>query len=165
MRCRTSSPDETRALATALGSQLGPGDLVLLVGDLGSGKTTFAQGLAKGLGVEVPVTSPTFTLVQQYLGRVPVAHVDVFRLERMQELHDLGIEELVDGPGVTIVEWGDVVKQVLPQTYVLIRIEQDDTEDARAVTIDAVGASWRGRATQVADTIDRFVRGAPTERE
>ena len=114
MILRTASADETRAVAAALAAHLEAGDVVVLVGDLGAGKTTFAQGIARGLGVEGPVTSPTFTLVQQYAGRLPVAHVDVYRLDRIQELHDLGFEELIDGPGVTIIEWGDTVRQVLP---------------------------------------------------
>jgi len=114
MKFHTASADETRALAARLAPHLQAGDVVVLVGDLGSGKTTFAQGVARGLGVEGPVTSPSFTLVQQYEGRLPVAHVDVYRLDRIQELHDLGFEELVDGAGVTLVEWGDAVAQAMP---------------------------------------------------
>ena len=101
----------------------------MLIGDLGAGKTTFAQGIARGLGVAGPVTSPTFTLVQQYAGRLPVAHVDVYRLDRIQELHDLGFEELVDGPGVTVIEWGDRVRQLLPPDRVVVRIEPADADD------------------------------------
>ena len=123
LQLHTTSADETRALAAAISEHLQPGDVVVLAGDLGAGKTTFAQGLARGLGVDGPVTSPTFTLVQQYSGRLPVAHVDVYRLERIQELHDLGFEELVDGDGVTIIEWGDAAAQVLPADRVVVQIE------------------------------------------
>src|SRR6185437_14092618 len=83
---RTESPDATRAVAAAIGAQLVAGDLVLLVGDLGAGKTAFTQGLARGLGIEARVTSPTFTIVQEYEGRLKLAHVDVYRLDRIQEL-------------------------------------------------------------------------------
>src|SRR5262249_29839590 len=82
LRLRSASTDETRAIAAELGALLEPRDLVVLAGDLGAGKTTFAQGLARGLGVTEPVTSPTFTIVQEYAGRCPVAHLDVYRLER-----------------------------------------------------------------------------------
>jgi tRNA threonylcarbamoyladenosine biosynthesis protein TsaE len=133
---RTASADETRAVAAALAAHLEAGDVVVLVGDLGAGKTTFAQGVARGLGVDGPVTSPTFTLVQQYAGRLPVAHIDVYRLDRIQELHDLGFEELVDGPGVTLVEWGDTVRQVLPPEHVVVRIEPADADDARTLTFE-----------------------------
>jgi tRNA threonylcarbamoyladenosine biosynthesis protein TsaE len=142
---RTASADETRAVAAALAAHLEAGDVVVLVGDLGAGKTTFAQGVARGLGVEGPVTSPTFTLVQQYVGRLPVAHVDVYRLDRIQELHDLGFEELIDGPGVTLIEWGDTVRQVLPAERVVVRIEPADTDDARTLTLEFEGARWRAR--------------------
>jgi tRNA threonylcarbamoyladenosine biosynthesis protein TsaE len=143
MKFRTGSPEATRALAAALGRILNAGDVVVLVGDLGAGKTTFAQGVARGLGVAGPVTSPTFTLVQQYEGRLPVAHVDVYRLDRIQELHDLGFEELVDGPGVTVIEWGDTVQQMLPPDRVVVRIEPAANDDARTLTIEFEGTRWR----------------------
>jgi len=140
----TASADETRAVAAALAAHLEAGDVVVLIGDLGAGKTTFAQGIARGLGVTGPVTSPTFTLVQQYQGRLPIAHVDVYRLDRIQELHDLGFEELVDGPGVTVIEWGDAVRQLLPPDRVVVRIAPAADDDARALTFEFEGARWQG---------------------
>jgi tRNA threonylcarbamoyladenosine biosynthesis protein TsaE len=149
MKLRTSSAEQTRAVAAAVGTQLQPGDLVVLAGDLGSGKTTFAQGLARGLGVDAPVTSPSFTLVQEYDGRLPVAHVDVYRLDRLQELHDLGFDELVDGRGVTMIEWGDAVAQILPADRLWVRIEAGATDDERLLTVEFVGTTWRARQPAV----------------
>jgi tRNA threonylcarbamoyladenosine biosynthesis protein TsaE len=156
LRLRTSSADQTRALAAALGVHLDRGDVVVLVGDLGAGKTTFAQGLARGLGVVGPVTSPSFTLVQEYVGRVPVAHVDVYRLARIQELHDIGFEELVDGGGVTIVEWGDAVLQVLPTDRVVVRLTPGVEDDDRCLTVEAIGPSWRARREPLAHALAEF---------
>ena len=120
---RTESAEGTRALASALAACCGPGDVVLLVGGLGAGKTTFAQGFARGLGIAGPVTSPTFTLVRQYPvpPGAPVAqlvHADVYRLESLAEVADLGLAELLEptAPGtgaVALVEWGDVAAPVL----------------------------------------------------
>ena len=112
-RLTTKAAAETEAVGEAVGSLLRVGDLVVLTGDLGAGKTTFAKGLARALGVTQKVTSPTFTIVQEYDGRVPVAHVDVYRLDRIQELHDFGFEELLESR-VTIVEWGEAIAPVLP---------------------------------------------------
>src|SRR6478736_8971937 len=120
----TKGADETVAVGAAVGSQLRVGDLVVLTGELGAGKTTFAKGLARALGVTDRVTSPTFTIVQEYDGRVPVAHVDVYRLERIQELHDFGFEELLDSR-VTVVEWGEAIALVLPLDRIDVRITMD----------------------------------------
>lgn len=149
MTIHTTSAEETRAVAAALGSQLVAGDLVLLVGDLGAGKTAFAQGLARGLGVEEPVTSPTFTIVQEYAGRLPLAHVDVYRLDRVQDLYDLGFDELVDGEGVTVVEWGDLVEQVVPAEHVVVRIEPGNADTERVLELSFHGARWRARRAAV----------------
>lgn len=102
----TRSAAETEALGEELASRLAPGDLLLLAGELGSGKTTFVRGLARGLGASATVQSPTFTLVRVYPGRVQLAHADLYRLERTAELGDLGLEELLE-EGVVAVEWGD----------------------------------------------------------
>jgi tRNA threonylcarbamoyladenosine biosynthesis protein TsaE len=149
MKFHTASADETRALAARLAQHLQAGDVVVLVGDLGSGKTTFAQGVARGLGVEGPVTSPSFTLVQQYEGRLPVAHVDVYRLDRIQELHDLGFEELVDGAGVTLVEWGDAVAQAMPNDRVVVKLEPGAEDDEREVALELLGARWHGADAEI----------------
>lgn len=102
----TSSPEETEALGEELGARLRIGDLVLLSGELGAGKTTFVRGVARGVGSEAPVASPTFQLVRVYPGRLQLAHVDLYRIGSEVELRDLGLEELLDG-GVVIVEWGE----------------------------------------------------------
>jgi tRNA threonylcarbamoyladenosine biosynthesis protein TsaE len=150
---RTDSADATRAVAGALAESLVPGDLVLLVGDLGAGKTAFAQGLAKGLGVEEPVTSPTFTIVQQYEGRLRLAHVDVYRLDRVQDLYDLGFDELIDDDGVTVVEWGDLVAQALPTEHLMVRIELGTADTERVIDLSFHGARWRGRREELEQTL------------
>jgi tRNA threonylcarbamoyladenosine biosynthesis protein TsaE len=149
----TRSAEETRTVAAALATVLAAGDVVVLAGELGAGKTTFAQGLARGLGVEGPVTSPTFTLVQQYEGLLPVAHVDVYRLDRIQELHDLGFDEIVDGGAVAVLEWGDVVTEVLPVDRLVVRLEPGSTDDERRITIETEGTRWRGRQPDIARVV------------
>jgi tRNA threonylcarbamoyladenosine biosynthesis protein TsaE len=140
---RTGSAAATRAVGAAIASCLAPGDVVVLSGDLGSGKTTLAQGIAAALGVTEPVVSPTFAIVREYEGRVPVAHVDVYRLDRVQELHDLGMEEIFDGSRVVLVEWGDLVAPVLPGDRVVVRLRSgadDDEDDARMIEVTAEGS-------------------------
>jgi tRNA threonylcarbamoyladenosine biosynthesis protein TsaE len=134
MTYTTHSAAETRALAAEIGATLRPGDVVVLNGELGAGKTTFVKGLADGLGVVDAVTSPTFTIVQHYEGRVPVTHVDVYRLDRLQELHDLGFEELLDD-GVTIIEWGDAVAPLLPRNRLEVRLTMGDDLETRTIEI------------------------------
>ena len=145
MKTTTTSADQTRALGAALGRCLRPGDVVVLAGDLGAGKTTFAQGVASALGVTDRVTSPTFTIVQHYDGTIPIAHVDVYRLERLGELHDLGFEEVVDDTRVTLVEWGDLVAPVLPTDRLAVRLELGADDDERFVTFVPHGGPWRER--------------------
>ena len=142
---RTKSVDDTRALAAELSELARPGDLLVLAGDLGAGKTAFAQGFAHGLDVHEPVTSPTFQLVRIYHGRLPLVHVDVYRLDHLQEVVDLGLAELLDGPGVVLVEWGDVVAPTLPADFLEVRLELTDTDDERLVQVRTVGPSWAPR--------------------
>src|SRR5581483_7751535 len=107
MKVTATTPAATRALGRALAELLEPGDTLLFAGALGAGKTELAKGVAEGLGVREPVVSPTFTIAREYVGRLHLVHVDVYRLDRMQEVLDLGLEDVPDD-AVTIVEWGDV---------------------------------------------------------
>ena len=146
IRAVTTSVDETRALAAEIAALAAPGDLIVLAGDLGTGKTAFAQGFARGLGVDEPVTSPAFILVRTYEGRLPMTHLDVYRLDTMQELVDLGISELLDQGAVTLVEWGDAVTPALPADFLEVRMEATAGPDDRLLTVRSVGPGWPPRA-------------------
>ena len=122
MKVISRSAEETQALGERLGSRLGRGDVVACIGPLGAGKTCFLQGLARGLGVTADVTSPTFLLVNQYRGRVPVYHVDAYRTGSLTELVDVGLEEMLHGEGVTIVEWADKLLPLLPARAITVTI-------------------------------------------
>jgi len=107
MRIHSHSPDETLSLGEAFGRGLIPGDIVLLFGGLGAGKTTFIQGVAHGLGFTEYIRSPTFTLVNEYAGRQPIYHIDLYRLDTLEDIRALGIEEYLFGQGVTLIEWAE----------------------------------------------------------
>jgi tRNA threonylcarbamoyladenosine biosynthesis protein TsaE len=141
---RTTSVDATRQLAAAMATLARPGDLLLLVGDLGAGKTAFTQGFADGLGIEEPITSPTFTLARSYKGRLLLNHLDVYRLENVQEAEDLGLGELLEG-GVTLIEWGDTIAPVLPPDYLELRFTFGDDDDDRDLAARVVGPTWSAR--------------------
>lgn len=122
MKVVSRSARETQALGERLGARLGGGAVVACIGPLGAGKTCFLQGLARGLGVAADVTSPTFVLVNQYRGRLPVYHVDAYRTGSLAELVDLGLEEMLHGEGVTIVEWADKLLPLLPPGAIMVTI-------------------------------------------
>ena len=158
---RTSSPRETQAVAAALAAVVHVGDVVLLIGDLGAGKTTFAQGFAAGLGAEGPVTSPTFTLVRHYRCRAPAAtpapvrtllHADVYRLDHLHEVVDLGLGELVEDQAVALVEWGDVAAPVLGRGALHVRLQQvvDGGDEERVVQVAGPGLAGRRPAVVAA---------------
>jgi tRNA threonylcarbamoyladenosine biosynthesis protein TsaE len=144
---RTAGVDQTRALGAAVASLAHAGDLLLLAGDLGAGKTAFAQGFARGLGVTDQVVSPTFTLARQYEGTaLRLNHVDVYRLDHLQEAVDLGLSELIDDDGgVTLIEWGDVVIPALPADFLEVRLAYGFDDDERLVSVHAVGNRWSAR--------------------
>jgi tRNA threonylcarbamoyladenosine biosynthesis protein TsaE len=133
---RSHTPAETQAIGERLGASLRPGAVVACTGELGAGKTCFLQGLARGLGVTSAVTSPTFVLVNQYRGRVPVYHVDAYRTGSLTELVDIGIEEMLHGDGVTVVEWADKLRPLLPAGAFVVTIEGLGDEP-RAIRIEA----------------------------
>lgn len=141
----TASPEETRDLGRALASALRPGDVVSLTGDLGAGKTTFVQGAATGLGVTEPVLSPTFTLMRQYRGSPAVYHFDVYRLERVQDVMDLGFDEVLDQGGVVFIEWGDAVRALLPRAYLQVELTIAEDGDGRTLRLTAEGWDARRR--------------------
>lgn len=131
------SLEETEEIAMRLANLLQPGDLLTLEGELGSGKTTFTKGLAKGLGITRNVNSPTFTIVKQYKGRIPLYHMDVYRLEDSDE--DIGFSEYFHGDGVSVVEWAEFIKDYLPEERLEIGIEYTDDDQARKLKFNAFG--------------------------
>jgi tRNA threonylcarbamoyladenosine biosynthesis protein TsaE len=149
----TSSVDETRELGSAVSSLARPGDVVVLAGDLGAGKTAFVQGFGRGLGVTDRITSPTFTLVHVYEGRLPVHHLDVYRLEQMNEALDLGLPEMLDEGGVVLVEWGDAILPLLPHDHLEVRLTFGPADDDRHVAFRTVGETWARRADALAGVL------------
>lgn len=132
------SPEETFAIGKEIGEQLKPGDVYCLIGDLGVGKTVFTQGLAKGLGIEEPINSPTFTIIQEYHdGRIPLYHFDVYRIGDVSEMDELGYEEYFYGDGACLIEWGNLIEEILPKETVTITIEKDLEKgfDYRKITV------------------------------
>ena len=146
LEARTTSVDETRALGAALAELVRPGDVVVLAGDLGAGKTAFTQGVGLGLGVETRITSPTFTLAHVYEGRLTVHHLDVYRLDQLDEVLDLGLAELLDEGGLVVIEWGDAILPVLPADLLEVRLELGDGDDDRTISLRPVGPTWSARS-------------------
>lgn len=135
----TYSPEETFQAGKRLGEQAGKGQVYCLDGDLGVGKTVFAQGFAKGLGIQSDVNSPTFTIIQQYEeGRLPLYHFDVYRIGDISEMDEIGYEDCFYGEGVCLIEWASLVEEIIPETAIEIRIEKDLEKgfDYRKITVE-----------------------------
>ena len=161
---RSESADETRAIAAAIAGVLAPGDVVVLDGGLGAGKTTFVQGAVHALGSDAAVTSPTFAIVQHYAGGpAPIAHVDAYRLDRVQELHDIGFDELLDGTTIVFVEWGDRVGTLLPDDRLTVTLEMQldphSPPDERAVRVEPRGDAWSVRDDSLRSAVASFAGG------
>ncbi|MFC1666858.1 tRNA (adenosine(37)-N6)-threonylcarbamoyltransferase complex ATPase subunit type 1 TsaE [Candidatus Omnitrophota bacterium] len=124
----TRSPEETIRLGQKLARRLSRGDVVALYGDLGSGKTTFTKGVGKGLGVKDSrrINSPTFVLIKEYEARVSVYHLDLYRLNNLQDIEDIAVEEYIYGDGVTIIEWAEKIKEILPKKHINVRFTIKD---------------------------------------
>ncbi len=151
---RTASVDGTRELAAAVASLARPGDVVVLAGDLGAGKTAFVQGFGRALGVEERITSPTFTLVHVYEGRLPIHHLDVYRLDQLNEALDLGLAEMLDEGGVVLIEWGDAILPVLPHDLLEVRLTFGEGDDDRGVHLRPVGPGWSARSRALAGALE-----------
>ena len=145
----TTSADETGDLARALAAAAEPGDVLVLVGDLGAGKTAFSKAYGAALGIEEPMTSPTFTLARQYEGRLTLHHLDVYRLEQMAEVLDLDLPDLLDSGGVVLIEWGDAILPMLPADFLEVRFTFGDGDDDREIELRPIGDRWSARAEQL----------------
>lgn len=137
----TWKPEETYELGKKMGEEAVPGQVICLNGDLGVGKTVFTQGFAAGLGIEGPVNSPTFTIVQQYgEGRLPLYHFDVYRIGDISEMDEIGYEDCFYGEGVCLIEWSQLIPEILPDEVIRIRIEKDLEQgfDYRKITVEGL---------------------------
>lgn len=135
----TLKPKETFELGKQLGEKAKAGQIYCLNGDLGVGKTVFTQGFAKGIGIEEPVNSPTFTILQQYEdGRLPLYHFDVYRIADVEEMEEIGYEDCFYGEGVCLIEWSGLIQEILPRQVVLVTIEKDLKQgfDYRKITVE-----------------------------
>lgn len=163
LELRSTSLADTHAIAAALAGLCRAGDLVVLAGEMGAGKTAFAQGFGRALGVTEPITSPTFTLVHSYElparnGRsvVSLHHADLYRLERTTEVADLALEELAEYRGIVLVEWGDVVDALFGDHLVVHLAVDLDDEEARDVELSATGPTWASRWAAVAEACEAW---------
>ena len=144
MIIETNTPKETFDFGKKLGEAAKAGTVYTLIGDLGVGKTVFTQGLAKGLEIDEPISSPTFTIVQEYdEGRLPFYHFDVYRIGDISEMDEIGFEDYVYGEGVSLIEWANLIEEILPQKYTEIKIEKDLEKgfDYRKITVTSIGES------------------------
>lgn len=138
MKKETSTPEETKELAISLAKEAKAGDIILLHGDLGVGKTVFSQGFAQGLKIEEPIQSPTFTILQEYdEGTLPFYHFDVYRISDPEEMYEIGFQDYLYGNGVCLIEWASKVEELLPEEVIEIKIEKNLEKgfDYRVITI------------------------------
>jgi tRNA threonylcarbamoyladenosine biosynthesis protein TsaE len=157
---RSREAGDTRAIGAELAPFLQRGDAIALTGELGAGKTTFTQGVAKGLGFAGAVVSPTFTLVREYRGgRLPVVHADVYRLDRVQDVLDLDLDELAED-GVLLVEWGDAVEGLLPPAHLIVELTVPGDGEERAVRIAGIGDPWALRWERLERAVEPWVDAA-----
>ena len=144
MEYNSFSPEDTFMIAWKLGKKMNAGDVICLIGDLGVGKTLFSQGIAKGLGIEENVNSPTFTIVQEYDdGIIPLYHFDVYRIEDLEEMEEVGFNDLIYGEGVCLIEWANRISDILPEHCINVTIEKNLNKgfDYRHIIVEEKGNS------------------------
>lgn len=138
MTYTSSSPEETKKIAEDFAKTLKGGECLCMYGDLGAGKTAFVQGLGKGLGISEHINSPTFTIVNEYQGRLMLYHFDVYRISDPEEMFFIGFDEYLENGGVTVIEWAELIEDILPKSRCNITITKDGFEDKRNITIEVV---------------------------
>jgi len=138
---KTFSVEETVELGISLGKLLRAGDVVCIAGDLGTGKTALTSGIARAMGIDGYITSPTFTIVNEYRAAMPLFHFDVYRISDPEEMFEVGFEEYMEGGGVVVIEWADMIKDILPENHIWIDIRKDvkESKDKRIIKIEFVG--------------------------
>lgn len=140
---KTNSVEETMEIGRKIGRKVTRGVTICLTGDLGTGKTHFAKGFAEGLGIEGNITSPTFTIVNEYHeGRMPFYHFDVYRVHDTDEILQVGFEEYVYGQGVTLIEWADMIEPILPDEFIHVKIEKTQNDNERKITLKSFGRDY-----------------------
>lgn len=145
-KIETHSFEETVGVGIKLGNILKSGDVIWLSGDLGTGKTALTNGIAKALGIDAYITSPTFNLVNEYEGRLPLYHFDVYRISDPDEMFDIGFDEYINDGGVTVIEWGEQIAEILPSDIIRVTIEKNLQKglDVREITIEFIGSRYSG---------------------
>jgi tRNA threonylcarbamoyladenosine biosynthesis protein TsaE len=156
----SASPAQTRAIGAGIAGVLRAGDVVLLVGSLGAGKTTLVQGLVRALGAQEAVTSPTFTLAHRYKTAPPLTHVDLWRLEHLQEVVELALDEELEEGGVVIVEWGEAAEPLYGADALVVRLGWGLAEGERTVEIEFRGEAWSSREVELAEAFGATAGGA-----
>lgn len=146
---------ETEKIGYILGKLLTGGEVICMTGDLGAGKTTMTQSIAKGLEIEDYVTSPTFTIINEYEGRCPLYHFDVYRINDVEEMYDLGYEEYFYSDGVAIIEWADIIKEILPKERLNIEINKNDNIEGREIVIHGNGEKYINIIKLLSEEINR----------
>lgn len=139
----SKNEEQTYKLGEYLGKVLQQGDIICLTGDLGAGKTAFTKGIGMGLDIKEFITSPTYTIINEYDGRISLFHFDVYRLEGVEEMYELGYEEYFFGDGAVVIEWADIVKEIIPQERLWITILRGKEEDTREIMFDASGERYQ----------------------
>jgi len=159
--------DETRIIGASLAPALLPGDVISLTGDLGAGKTALVQGVAAALGVDIRVTSPTFTIVHEYDGRFPIIHLDIYRLQSFQEVIDLGFEEFLAPEAIVAIEWGEAISPMLPRRYLEIEMRRTDSasgeDNLRRLVFKPHGQEWIRKVQAMRTTAEALLDAASTD--
>jgi len=157
LHLRASSLADTNAIAASLADLARAGDLIVLAGEMGAGKTAFAKGFGAALGVTEPITSPTYTLVHSYeAGRITLHHADIYRLSSTNEVADLALNELLEYDGIVLIEWGDVVARSLGEHLAVQLTADPEDDDARQIVVSATGRTWAVRWERVEAALERF---------